>query len=60
MGWGATSFAGLYSRYLLHVSLSVVNKSECNKHYKDEPEVPEGLISSQLCAWDENGKKDTW
>lgn len=59
MGWGSTSFGGMTSSKLLHGFLSVINKNECNKHYKDEPEIPEGLISSQLCAWDENGERDT-
>lgn len=60
MGWGTTSFGGMTSSKLLHGFLSVIDKSECNNHYKDEPEIPEGLISSQLCAWDKNGERDTW
>lgn len=61
MGWGQTSFGGKPSNTLMKGLLNFVSNSECNKHYNDErEELPNGIINSQICAWDPNGKRDTW
>lgn len=61
LGWGHTSFAGSSSDVLLKGFLTIVNNTECNKSYEeDDSELPQGIISSQICAWDPDGKRDTW
>lgn len=60
MGWGQTSFGGKASNTLMKGDLNIVTKGECNKNYEDEQELPEGITDAQICAWDPNGKKDTW
>jgi len=61
MGYGQTSFAGQQSNELLKGFLTIVNNSQCNTAYEDDSlELPHGIISSQICAWDPQGKRDTW
>jgi hypothetical protein len=60
MGYGQTSFAGPQSNKLLKVFLTVVDSSQCNKAYEDDYDLPQGITSSQICAWDEKGIQDTW
>jgi len=60
MGWGATSHRGETSKELLKVNLTLVSNDECNEHYEDQPGLPKGIISSQICAWDPIGRQDTW
>lgn len=60
MGYGHTSFGGKSSNKLLKGFLSVISNSECNKSYDHESELPEGIINSQICAWDPNHERDTW
>lgn len=61
MGWGATSFGGQSSDELLKGFLSIVENSECQKHYsEDTDELRDGVISSQLCAGDSTRTRDTW
>lgn len=61
MGYGQTSFGGQQSNELLKGFLTIVNKSQCNTAYEDDSlELPQGITSSQICAWDPQGKRDTW
>ncbi|KAL7020944.1 hypothetical protein ACKWTF_011686 [Chironomus riparius] len=61
MGYGQTSFGGQQSNALLKGFLTIVNISQCNQAYEDDSlELPQGIISSQICAWDPEGNRDTW
>ena len=60
MGWGTTSFAGSTSNELLQGNLTIVKSSDCNNQYEDDTDdLPQGIISSQICAGDETRKRDT-
>ena len=61
MGYGQTSFGGQQSNALLKGFLTIVNYSQCNQSYEDDSiELPQGITSSQICAWDPEGNRDTW
>ncbi|XP_058122288.1 serine protease 53-like [Anopheles ziemanni] len=52
-GWGATGFAQQHTPILLKVSLSVVQKAQCEQYYRvDRRGLKQGLQSYQLCAGD--------
>jgi len=59
MGWGRTSYGGEQSDVLLKFPLELVSNEECNEYYEDQPSLPDGIIASQICAWDPEGKIDT-
>jgi len=59
MGWGRTSYRGQQSDVLLKFPLQIISNEECNEYYEDQPSLPHGLASSQICAWDPKGKIDT-
>jgi len=59
MGWGRTSYQGKQSDVLLKFPLELVSNKECNEYYEDHPSLPDGIIASQICAWDPKGKIDT-
>ncbi|KAH8373234.1 hypothetical protein KR009_008035, partial [Drosophila setifemur] len=58
IGYGQTSFAGLSSAQLLKVPLQRVSNDVCQFHYSSE-QLTRGLLSSQLCAGDDSGTRDT-
>lgn len=61
MGYGQTSFAGPQSNALLKGFLTIVNLTQCNQAYDDDlSELPQGITSEQICAWDPDGNRDTW
>lgn len=61
MGYGQTSFGGPQANTLLKGFLNTANKSQCNQAYEDNvSELPHGITSSQICAWDPKGHRDTW
>jgi len=60
MGWGATSRGGEGSKELLKVNLTLASNEECNVYFRNQPGLPQGIISSQICAWDPIGRQDTW
>lgn len=61
MGWGATSFAGKSSNDLLKGYLDIISNVDCNKSYENNDDVlPQGIISSQICAGDPKKERDTW
>lgn len=61
MGWGATSFGGQQSDELLWGSLDLINVSDCEQQYsEDTDELPNGIVSSQICAGDPTKTRDTW
>uniref|UniRef100_A0AAG5DAE0 Peptidase S1 domain-containing protein n=1 Tax=Anopheles atroparvus TaxID=41427 RepID=A0AAG5DAE0_ANOAO len=52
-GWGATGFGQTNTPILLKVSLSVVKKAECDRHYRaGDRGLRQGLQNYQLCAGD--------
>uniref|UniRef100_A0AAG5DAD2 Peptidase S1 domain-containing protein n=1 Tax=Anopheles atroparvus TaxID=41427 RepID=A0AAG5DAD2_ANOAO len=52
-GWGATGFGQTNTPILLKVSLSVVKKAECDRHYRaGDRGLKQGLQNYQLCAGD--------
>jgi len=59
-GWGRISFRGPQSEVLLKFPLQILGSKECNEFYEDDPSLPNGIVSSQICAWDPNGRVDTW
>ncbi|XP_070503674.1 serine protease snake-like isoform X2 [Chironomus tepperi] len=60
MGYGQTSFSGQQSNTLIKGFLTIVNNDQCNLAYEDDIlELPQGITSSQICAWDPNGSLDT-
>ncbi|XP_017050209.1 serine protease snake [Drosophila ficusphila] len=58
IGYGQTSFAGLSSAQLLKVPLKSVSNEECQVHYQVD-QLAQGLLSTQLCAGDISGERDT-
>lgn len=61
MGWGATEFAGKSSDILKHGFLSIMKNEECQKKFGNALDsLPQGITSSQICAWDETLQRDTW
>lgn len=61
MGYGQTSFAGPQSNALLKGFLTIVNNSKCNQDYGDDStDLPQGITTAQICAWDPDGNRDTW
>lgn len=61
MGYGATSFAGELSEELLKGDLNLFKNSECQHQYSDDvDDLPNGIISSQICAGDSSRARDTW
>lgn len=61
MGWGATSYGGQVSDELLEGSLERIENEECSISYtEDVEELPLGITSAQVCAFDKFRQKDTW
>ncbi|XP_070507432.1 serine protease snake-like [Chironomus tepperi] len=61
MGYGHTSFGGQQSNSLLKGYLNIVDNEQCNRSYEDDKlELPNGITQQQICAWDPEGKRDTW
>ncbi|KOC66990.1 Serine protease snake [Habropoda laboriosa] len=60
IGWGATSFEDENSKpdKLLKTSgLSLVDKEECDKHYKGHRKLPRGIDDSMICTRDTNSSR---
>ncbi|XP_012267287.2 venom protease-like isoform X2 [Athalia rosae] len=64
-GWGVVEFGGERSPVLQEVQIQTMSNAECNRRYGDPETVrsnvaalPEGIISSQLCAGDAYGGRD--
>ncbi|XP_053673813.1 uncharacterized protein LOC128724074 [Anopheles nili] len=51
-GWGATGFGESSTPILLKVSLSLVKKADCDKHYRADRGLRQGLQDYHLCAGD--------
>lgn len=62
IGWGATSVGGKSSDELLKADLDLFSIQECSESYSpdDDDDLPQGIISSQLCAGDVTRQRDTW
>ncbi|XP_075157084.1 serine Protease Immune Response Integrator [Haematobia irritans] len=60
IGYGHTQFGGIGSQQLLKTDLKAVSNKDCLKFYSnDYAEAPNGILSSQLCAGDPVGLRDT-
>ncbi|KAI1900097.1 hypothetical protein AGOR_G00046520 [Albula goreensis] len=58
-GWGLTQPNGKQaSDKLMAVNVKVVNRKECGKIYK-KMKIKIKITSDMLCAWDDQGRKDT-
>lgn len=61
MGYGSTSYGGEVSDELLEGYLDIVGEEECKKSFSDEDDIlPNGILSSQICAGDKSRQRDTW
>lgn len=61
MGWGTTSYGGETSDNLIKGFLDLVDNAACNESYSEDVDIlPDGIVSSQICAGDSTGVKDTW
>ncbi|XP_063706429.1 serine protease snake-like [Culicoides brevitarsis] len=59
IGFGQVSSDGPTSEHLMKVSLSNYPRNECEKTYKDNAGMPQGLLESQFCAGEVAGGKDS-
>jgi hypothetical protein len=60
MGYGTTGFGEAKSNVLLKGELKITNSTFCNRGYDEDFELPQGITSSQICAFDPEGNRDTW
>lgn len=59
IGWGDTSIGKQRSNTLMKGSLDIISNAECNEEYKNIREIPYGIVSDQICAWDKKKERDT-
>ncbi|KAF2884868.1 hypothetical protein ILUMI_21287 [Ignelater luminosus] len=58
-GWGRIGVADDLSDKLLKVELNVFDNSLCSKRYSSSRKLPQGIVSTMLCAGKLEGGKDT-
>lgn len=59
-GWGKTDFAAAeISQKLMKVPLKIYSNDVCQRSFEDRKRLPDGIVSSMLCAGDLSGGKDT-
>lgn len=58
-GWGRTDFAGDNSEKLMKVSLNIYSTQQCHRPYRNNKDLPNGIVSSMICAGEIKGGKDT-
>ncbi|XP_054726239.1 serine protease snake-like [Anastrepha obliqua] len=59
IGYGHTIFGGRSSEDLLKAYLIIVSNEVCQRHYRDNEQLPKGLMDTQLCAQDKQFGRDT-
>jgi hypothetical protein len=61
-GYGSIYFGDKRSDKLLKIGLNLVEKDECNKHFKADESLKDGINEGQICAkgWEtDKGESDT-
>jgi hypothetical protein len=61
-GYGSIDFGDRRSDKLLKIGLNLLEKDECNKHFKTDESLKDGINEGQICAQGrvtEHGESDT-